>query len=79
MPTVEPDTLLTAADLASRLGVKPETILDWHRKGRIPARKLSHKILRFELAPVLSALESPHAPRPEADGQAVEQGKAVSR
>ena len=48
--------LLTAAELAKRLSVKPETILRWHRSGRIPGRRLSHKVLRFCLADVVSAL-----------------------
>jgi excisionase family DNA binding protein len=62
------DSPLTAAELSERLGVKPGTILDWHRKGRIPARKLSHKVLRFDLADVLSALEKPPTPRHEPAG-----------
>ncbi len=57
MPTASPDDLMTAAELAARVGVRPGTILQWHRKGRIPARKLSHKVLRFNLAEVLSALQ----------------------
>ena len=68
MASVDPDALLTAAELAERLGVKPGTVLGWHRKGRIPARKLSHKVLRFDLADVLSALETPPTPRHEATG-----------
>jgi hypothetical protein len=49
--------LLTAAALAERLGVKPGTILKWHRQSKIPSRKLSHKVLRFNLGDVLAALE----------------------
>jgi excisionase family DNA binding protein len=60
---------MTAAELAERLGVKAETVLLWHRNGRIPSRKLSHKILRFSLADVVAALEA----RPEAEGQGVAQ------
>jgi excisionase family DNA binding protein len=58
MSRVDRDALLTAAELAERLGVRPGTVLGWHRKGRIPARKLSQKVLRFDLAEVLAALES---------------------
>jgi excisionase family DNA binding protein len=58
MQTIPSDALLTAAELAARLGVKPETILRWHRGGKIPARRLSHKVLRFNLAHVVAALES---------------------
>ena len=58
MPTAESDDLLTSAELAERLRVKPMTILGWYRKGRIPARKLSPKVLRFDLAEVVAALEA---------------------
>jgi excisionase family DNA binding protein len=70
MQLVHPSDLLTAAELADRLGVKPGTILVWHRQGKIPARKLSHKVLRFDLRDVLTALESPQ----EAPGQEVRHG-----
>ena len=73
MSSIDPDALLTATELAQRLGVKPGTILGWHRKKRIPSRKLSRKILRFDLADVLSALETLPLPRHEAAG--VEVGK----
>ena len=68
MQTVSPDDLLTAAGLAARLVVKPETILRWHREGKIPSRKLSHKILRFNLVDVVAALEA--SQRPEGQGVA---------
>ena len=58
MPDVGPRDLLTSAELAERLGVKPGTILGWHRLGRIPARRLSHKVLRFSLPDVVAALEA---------------------
>ncbi len=58
MPTERPDALLTAPELAIRLGVKPGTIRQWSRSGRIPVRRLSPKILRFDLAAVLAALEA---------------------
>jgi hypothetical protein len=65
MQVIQPSDLLTAAELADCLGVKPGTILGWHRSGRIPGRRLSHKVLRFSLAAVLAALEG----RQEAAGQ----------
>jgi predicted site-specific integrase-resolvase len=68
MPSVDRDSILTAAELADRLGVRPGTILGWHRTGRIPARRLSHKVLRFDLSEILSALESGATPS-EASGR----------
>ena len=62
MSSVERDDLMTAAELAERLGVKPGTILGWHRRGRIPSRKLSPKVLRFSLSDVLAALDAPTSP-----------------
>ena len=56
MPDQSPDGLLTAADLAARLGIRPATVHEWYRKGRIPGRKLSPKVLRFDLADVLAKL-----------------------
>jgi len=53
------DDLLTATELAERLRVKPSTVLDWQRAGRIPAIRLSHKILRFNLGEVVAALTRP--------------------
>jgi hypothetical protein len=67
MSNVEHDDLLTASELASRLGVRPGTILGWHRDKRIPARKLSHKVLRFSLPDVVAALET----RPSHEGEGV--------
>lgn len=69
----KPDDLLTAAELAERLRVKPRTILGWYRRGRIPARKLSPKVLRFDLAEVVAALEAkPAAPESDASRKGVD-------
>jgi excisionase family DNA binding protein len=58
MPTASATVeLLTAPELAERLGVRPGTVLQWYRQGRIPGRKLSHKVLRFVLTEVLAATE----------------------
>ena len=54
--------LLTASDLATRLGIRPATVYEWYRKRRIPGRKLSPKVLRFDLADVLAKL-APSAER----------------
>lgn len=53
------DDLLTATELADRLRIKRSTVLDWHRSGRIPSIRLSHKVLRFNLGEVLAALRRP--------------------
>ena len=52
------DGLLTAPQLAERLAIKPRTVLDWHSDGKIPGRKLTPKVLRFDLAEVVAALET---------------------
>ena len=57
--------LLTSSELADRLGIKPATVLDWYRKGRIPALKISPKVLRFNLTEVLAAL-APTKPQGDA-------------
>jgi excisionase family DNA binding protein len=52
------DSCLTAAELAVRLRVKTDTVLRWHRAGKIPAVRISAKVLRFDLAEVLAALKA---------------------
>jgi excisionase family DNA binding protein len=58
MTELHDTNLLTAAELADRLKVKADTVRAWARQGRIPARRLSHKVVRFNLADVVAALES---------------------
>jgi excisionase family DNA binding protein len=53
------DDLLTAAELAERLRIKPSTAMEWQRSGRIPSIRLSHKVVRFNLREVLAALRRP--------------------
>jgi excisionase family DNA binding protein len=65
METIRSDDLMTAKEMADHLGVKPGTILGWYRQGKIPARKLSHKVLRFNLHDVLAALEANKTARGE--------------
>lgn len=48
--------LLTGRELAKRLRVAPETILEWVRDGRIPVVRLSRKTLRYSAEAVLTAL-----------------------
>ncbi len=65
MHTNPPSDLLTADEVGQRIQVRPETVLAWSRKGRIPALRISPKVVRFRLADVLSALEG----RQEATGR----------
>ena len=51
------ENLITAEDLAQRLGLKADTIRRWASKGKIPSHRLSHKVVRFKLSEVLSSLE----------------------
>jgi predicted site-specific integrase-resolvase len=63
------DSVLTRAQLAARLKVQPGTIGLWTRRGRIPVRRLSPKVLRYDLAAVLAALD---AHPKKADGRGVD-------
>jgi hypothetical protein len=65
MLVIHPGDLLAAAELTDCVGVTPGTILGCHRSGRIPGRRLSHKVPRFSLGEVLTTLEG----RQEAAGQ----------
>jgi excisionase family DNA binding protein len=51
--------LLTTNDIAAKLRLKPTTIREWVRQGRIPEIKLSRKVRRFDLGEVLAALKAP--------------------
>ena len=56
--------LLTAEQLAERLGVKPRTVRAWLRTGLIPASRLTRKVIRYDLGQVVAALKQ----RQEAEG-----------
>ena len=58
------DDLLTAGQLAQRLGVKPRTVRNWLRAGLIPATRLTPKVIRYDLQQVVTALKQ----RQEAKG-----------
>jgi excisionase family DNA binding protein len=51
------DEMLTAEEVADRLRVKPDTIVVWARQGRIPAHRLSRKVIRFRFDDLVAALE----------------------
>lgn len=50
--------LLTAAELAARIRVRPDTIKAWSRRGRIPAIRITPKIIRFDLDAVLASFQT---------------------
>jgi excisionase family DNA binding protein len=62
------DRLLTAAELAERLGFAPGTVVDWAEAGKIPGFKLGGR-LRFRLSEVDSWLEGRRLKRPGAGGE----------
>jgi excisionase family DNA binding protein len=48
--------LLTAAQLAERLKVRPSTVREWAKTGRIPEIRISAKVRRFDAVEVDAAL-----------------------
>ena len=50
--------LLTCGELAIRLRLKPETVRRWVRQKRVPAIRLSPKVVRFDWEAVRRALAS---------------------
>jgi excisionase family DNA binding protein len=53
--------LLRTRDVADRLGVSPETVLRWWRRGELPGYRLSSNVLRFAEADVDAYLERHYA------------------
>lgn len=51
------EKLLTKQELAGRLGVQPSTIARWAREHKIPERRLSRKVRRYDYNRVLMALD----------------------
>ena len=49
--------LLTAEQLADRLGVKPRTVRQWSLDGLIPAKRLTPKVIRYSLDDVVASLQ----------------------
>jgi excisionase family DNA binding protein len=48
--------LLTAEELGLLLKVAPETVKAWARQGRIPAVRVTPKVIRFDTTAVLTAI-----------------------
>lgn len=53
-----PDDLITAEELGAQLRLQPATVILWARQRRIPAHRLSRKVIRFRLPEVVAALEA---------------------
>ena len=53
--------LLTAEQLADRLGVKPRTVKQWSQDGLIPAKRLTPKVIRYSLDDVIASLQERQA------------------
>ena len=55
------EPLVTAAEVASMLGVSPSTVLDWHQAGELPSFKLAtgkRAPVRFRRSEVPAWIES---------------------
>jgi excisionase family DNA binding protein len=52
------DRLLTTREVAELLALSPETVLRWHRSGKLPGgRRLGCNVLRFDAREVEAWLE----------------------
>jgi excisionase family DNA binding protein len=59
------DRLLTTREVAELLRVSPETVLRWHRTGRLPGgRRLGSNVLRFDRGEVEAWLDGTRPDRP---------------
>jgi hypothetical protein len=48
--------LLTAQELADRLQVRPSTVREWDGQGKVPAFRLSRKVVRYSLDAVVNVI-----------------------
>jgi excisionase family DNA binding protein len=56
--------LLTADELATRLKVRPNTVKEWARAGKIPRVRITPKVVRYDPDAVREALEKQQGARP---------------
>jgi predicted site-specific integrase-resolvase len=49
--------ILTAEELAARLKVRPATIREWGRDGRIPTVRITPKVIRYDVDAVMRSLQ----------------------
>ena len=49
--------MLSAEELGSRLKLRPNTLLAWARRGKIPSVKLGRKTVRFDYAAVVAVID----------------------
>ena len=52
----EPEPLLTAIELATRINSTPGTVRSWARTGRIPSYRMGKKTVRFNFSEVMEAM-----------------------
>ena len=57
MPATETETFLTAEEIAEKLRVPVSTVREWSREGVIPSVRISHKVIRYEWAEVVKAIQ----------------------
>jgi hypothetical protein len=53
---IDQENLVSSDEIASKIGVKPDTITMWARIGRVPSFRISKRVIRFSLPAVMSAL-----------------------
>ncbi len=61
--------LLTANELADRLHLRPSTIRRWAREGRIPAVRVTAKVVRYDLVEVVRAVRAGQESQGVADAE----------
>ena len=49
--------MLSAEELSSRLKLRPNTLLAWARRGKIPSVKLGRKTVRFSYEAVVAVID----------------------